>query len=193
MIFQEIRASLTIILLFTIITGLGYPFLMTNIAMVVFPYQANGSLVEKEGKIIGSELVGQSFTEDKYFHSRPSAAGDGYDAANSSGSNLSPSSPDLIKTLTQRADDLRRTDGNPAVIPVDMVTASGSGLDPDISVASANYQAMRVAQARNISQLTIHDMIMRNTTTRSLGILGENRVNVLNLNRELDAQTMAPP
>ncbi|MGB9152534.1 MAG: potassium-transporting ATPase subunit KdpC [Alphaproteobacteria bacterium] len=190
--FQELRASLTLLIIFTLLTGVGYPLLMTGIGNSLFPHQAKGSLVRKDGAIIGSELIGQNFTDDKYFHPRPSAAGNGYDASNSSGSNLGPSAPDLIKTITARVADLRNSNEF-APIPVDLVTASGSGLDPDISVASANFQAARVAQARNIPMPRIEELIIQNTRARRFGVLGENRVNVLAINRALDLQMAVTP
>ena len=183
--FQELRASLTLLTLLTLVTGLAYPLAMTGLGNTLFPHQANGSLIEKDGKIIGSELIGQNFTSDTYFHPRPSAAGSGYDAANSSGSNLAPTAPDLLKTVTERVTELRKT-GDQHTIPVDLVTTSGSGLDPDISVAAANFQAARIAQARNIPTTQIQDLITQNTTPRTFGLLGENRVNVLRLNQTLD-------
>jgi K+-transporting ATPase ATPase C chain len=190
--FQELRASLSLIILFTLITGIGYPLLVMGIGQSLFPHQAMGSLVEKNGTIIGSELIGQSFTGDNYFHSRPSAAGNGYDASNSSGSDLAPSSPDFLRTIVERVAELRKS-GNHDPIPVDLVTASGSGLDPDISVSAANFQAMRVARARNIPLPQIQDLITQNTGARTLGILGENRVNVLAINQALDSQTAVTP
>jgi K+-transporting ATPase ATPase C chain len=189
--FQELRASLCLLVLFTLLTGVGYPLLVTAVGQAFFPHQANGSLVRSEGTIIGSELIGQNFPDDKYFHARPSAAGNGYDASNSSGSNLAPTSPDLVKTLTARVDDLRK-DGDTRAIPVDLVTASGSGLDPDISVAAANFQVMRVAQARHVPVQQVQDIVAKNVTPRLFGVLGESRVNVLALNRALDQLAQAP-
>jgi K+-transporting ATPase ATPase C chain len=190
--FQELRASLTLLIVFTLIAGVGYPFLVTGMGQAFFPHQAQGSLVEKDGAIVGSELIGQNFTGDAYFHPRPSAAGSGYDASNSSGSNLAPSSPALLKTIGQRVAELRLS-GNADSIPVDLVTTSGSGLDPDISVAAAVFQAARVAHARNLALPQLQDLIARNTTPRMFGILGENRVNVLAINRALDKPTEAAP
>jgi K+-transporting ATPase ATPase C chain len=189
--FQELRASLVLLVLFSLLTGIAYPLALNGLGGILFPHQAGGSLVVRNGTIVGSALIGQSFTSDIYFHSRPSAAGNGYDASNSSGSNLAPTSPDLITTITARVSDLRK-DGDSRAIPVDMVTTSGSGLDPDISVAAAAYQASRVAAARNVPVPQIQELIARNTTPRTLGILGETRVNVLALNRALDLAAPAP-
>jgi len=188
--FQELRASFSLLALFVLITGIGYPFLVTGIGKSFFPYQAKGSLIEKNGQIIGSELIGQNFSDDKYFHPRPSAAGDGYDAGNSSGSNLAPTSTDLLKTITERVAELRKN-GDMRPIPVDLVTASASGLDPDISIAAATFQAERVASARGISVQQVHDLITLNMTPRLFGVLGENHVNVLKINRALDALSAA--
>ncbi|MDR3423936.1 MAG: potassium-transporting ATPase subunit KdpC [Alphaproteobacteria bacterium] len=183
--FQELRASLGLLALSIIVMGIGYPLLVMGAGQALFPHQASGSLVEKDGRIVGSALIGQNFADDKYFHSRPSAAGSGYDASNSSGSNLAPSSAALVKTVTERVAELRK-DGNTRPIPIDLVTASGSGLDPDISVASAEYQAARIANVRNIPLAQIKSLIESNTTSRTFGVLGENRVNVLAINRALD-------
>jgi K+-transporting ATPase ATPase C chain len=189
--FQELRASLGLLILFTLITGVAYPLVATSAGQALFPHQASGSLVEQNGKIIGSELIGQTFVGDKYFHARPSAAGNGYDAGNSSGSNLAPSSADLIKTITARVAEWRKS-GDEHPIPIDLVTASGSGLDPDISVASATYQAAHIAEVRDISVSQIESLITKNTTPRTFGILGENRVNVLAINQALDLLPSPP-
>jgi K+-transporting ATPase ATPase C chain len=183
--FQNLRSTLGLLVSFTLLTGVAYPFLVKGVGQTLFPHQANGSLVKSGGTVIGSELIGQAFASEKYFHPRPSAAGSGYDAGNSTGSNLAPSSKDLIETIKARVADLRQS-GDARAIPVDLVTASGSGLDPDISVASAQFQAARVAEARGIPLPQIEKLITSNTTPRALGILGEARVNVLKINRELD-------
>jgi K+-transporting ATPase ATPase C chain len=189
---QHLRASFALLALFTLLTGLAYPLFMMEIGERVFPHQAGGSLAVKDGIIIGSDLVGQTFTAEKYFHARPSAAGNGYDASNSSGSNLAPTSPDLAKTVTARAAELRH-DGDTRAIPVDLVTASGSGLDPDISVAAAFYQASRIAVARSVPLQMVETLIAENTTPRLLGFIGEPRVNVLALNLALDRVAMPAP
>lgn len=189
---QEMRSALTLLVLSILVMGLGYPFLMNSIGATFFPHQASGSMVEKDGKIIGSELIGQNFTGNGYFHPRPSAAGSGYDASNSAGSNLAPSDLNLIKTITARVNDLRQN-GDSRSIPIDMVTSSGSGLDPDISVANAQFQAPRIAQARNLSLLQIETLITEHTSARFWGLFGEKHINVLALNMALDQIPVAAP
>ncbi len=174
---------------FTIVTavlvGLGYPLLVTAIAGALFPHKAAGSLVLKDGQIIGSELLAQSFTSDKYFHPRPSAAGNGYDATASGGSNLAQSNKTLVDRIQGSIDKLSAENpGHP--VPIDMVTTSGSGLDPDITPDAAYFQAPRVAKARGIPEDRIRLLIDQQTTGRQLGLLGEPRVNVLDLNLALD-------
>lgn len=172
-----------------IIFGVLYPLAMTGIAQILFPRQANGSLIDADGKVAGSELIGQQFSKPGYFHPRPSVAGKGYDAASSGGSNLGPTSRALINGVKGRADDAVHM--NPGLIkghiPVDMVTASGSGLDPDISPANAYVQVPRVARARGMTKVQIGELVDAYTTERFMGILGEPRVNVLGINRALDA------
>lgn len=183
--FKELRASLTLFLTLALLTGLAYPIAILGLGQMLFPVEANGSLIMDNGKIIGSSLIGQNFTSTAYFHPRPSYAGNGYDAANSSGSNLAPTSADLTKSVSARIAALKAENGNPN-IPVDFVTSSGSGLDPDISPAAAHLQAARIALARHIDVVRVNGLIDQNTQSRTFGILGENRVNVLQLNRALD-------
>jgi K+-transporting ATPase ATPase C chain len=169
----------------TILLGLGYPLLVTGIAGVIFPRKAAGSLIVKDGQVIGSELLAQSFTSDKYFHPRPSAAGNGYDATSSGGSNLAQSNKILVDRIQGSIDKLAAENpGHP--VPIDLVTTSGSGLDPDITPDAAYFQAPRVAKARGIREDRIHDLIDQHIAQRQLGVLGEPRVNVLTLNLDLD-------
>ncbi len=174
---------------FTLVTaallGLGYPLAITGLAGVLFPHQANGSLILKDGRVIGSSLLAQSFTSDRYFHPRPSAAGNGYDAANSSGSNLAQSSQKLVQRIQGDIDKLaQQNPGKP--VPLDMVTTSASGLDPDITPDSALYQVGRVAKARGLTEDKVRQLVEQHVTGRQLGLLGEPRVNVLALNLDLD-------
>jgi potassium-transporting ATPase KdpC subunit len=186
----HLRPALMSLIIFTVITGIAYPLLVTGIAQVVFPFQANGSLIVKDGKVVGSALIGQVFDDPKYFWGRPSATSPfGYNAAASSGSNLSPTNPDLIKAVQGRVDALRAADpDNKAPVPVDLVTASGSGLDPHISPAAALYQVSRVARARKLPPDAVRALVEKHTEGRTLGFLGEPRVNVLALNLELDGK-----
>jgi len=173
-------------LITTLLFGLVYPLVVTGLSQLLFPKQANGSLIQKNGQILGSRLIGQAFTSDKYFHSRPSAAGTGYDPTSSSGSNLGPTNQQLVDRVKQDVAKLQQE--NPGVaIPADLVTSSGSGLDPEISPAAAEFQIPRVARVRGISVETLRPLVTRHTQKRQWGILGEARVNVLELNLDLDA------
>ena len=184
----HLRPALVSLVLLSVVTGVAYPVLVTAVAQLIFPRQANGSLIERNGKTVGSTLIGQTFDDPKYFWGRPSATSPfGYNAGASSGSNLSPTNPDLVKAVQQRVDVLRAADpGNTGPVPVDLVTASGSGLDPHISPAAALYQVSRVARARKLDERVVRELIERHIEGRQLGVLGEPRVNVLALNLALD-------
>ncbi len=198
---REIRPAILVLVVLTLITGLVYPLAMTGLAGVLFPRQAQGSFIEKEGKIVGSALIGQEFKEDKYFHGRPSATlapdpadssktvSAPYNAANSGGSNLGPTSKALAERLTEDVEKLKSENPNMPV-PVDLVTTSGSGLDPDISPEAALFQVPRVAKARKLPEDRVRQLVTENTKGRLAGILGEPRVNVLALNLALDAATV---
>src|SRR5205814_7684223 len=187
---SHLRAALVSLVVLTGVTGVVYPVVVTAIAQLVFPYQANGSLMVKDGKVVGSSLIGQPFDDPKYFWGRPSATSPfGYNAASSSGSNLSPTNPALVKSVQERVDALRAADpGNTAPVPVDLVTASGSGLDPHISPAAALYQVNRVAKARKLQPDAMRTLVERNIEGRQFGFLGEPRANVLALNLTLDGR-----
>ncbi len=187
---SHVRAALVSLAVLTLVTGIVYPVVVTAIAQLVFPHQANGSLIVKDGKVVGAALIGQPFDDPKYFWGRPSATSPfGYNAASSSGSNLSPTNPTLVKSVQERVDALRAADpDNRAPVPVDLVTASGSGLDPHISPAAALYQVNRVAKARKVDPASVRELVERHTEGRQFGFLGEPRVNVLALNLALDAR-----
>ena len=195
---NEFRPAITFIITLTLITGVAYPFAMTGIAKVVFPNQAAGSLIERDGKVVGSSLIGQVFADDKYFHGRPSATSAPdpkdstktvdapYNAANSSGSNLGPTSKALIERVQGDVDKLKQENPS-AKVPTDLVTASGSGLDPDITPAAALFQVPRVAKTRGLPEARVQQLVAERTEGRFLGLLGEPHVNVLKLNLALDA------
>ena len=194
---RQIRPAIVLMLLMTALTGLAYPLAITGIAQLLFPHQAAGSLIEKDGKVIGSELIGQNFADPKYFHGRPSATTDtdpndstktvsaSYNAGNSAGSNAGPTSKALIERVKDDTDKLKQESQAP--VPVDLVTTSASGLDPDITPAAAEFQVLRVAKARNMPQEQVRALVAQMSEDRFLGVIGEKRVNVLKLNLALDA------
>lgn len=188
MFLKSTRTAIISVVIFTVITGLLYPLVVTGIAQLVFPEKANGSLLKKEGRVVGSELIGQPFSDPKYFWSRPSATSPfAYNAGASSASNYGPLNPALLDGAKKRIQDLKAADtSNTRLIPVDLVTASGSGLDPHISVAAALYQIGRVARSRNLAEAQVRLLVDQNTEGRQLGFLGEPRVHVLKLNLALD-------
>jgi K+-transporting ATPase ATPase C chain len=197
---KQLKQSILTFLVILVICGLAYPFAMTGLARVLFPFQAHGSLIEKDGRVVGSVLIGQLFTKPEYFHGRPSATTDvdpndptktvpaPYNAANSGASNAAPTAKSLVSDVGDRVEALKKENPDARIpIPVDLVTASGSGLDPDISPAAAEYQLPRVAAARHMPEDAVRNLIAANTTGRTFGFLGEPRVNVLKLNLALDA------
>ena len=195
---REIRPAIVVLVALTLITGLAYPLAMTGIAKVILPHQAEGSLIERDGKVIGSMLIGQDFTSDKYFHGRPSATvapdpNDStktvpapYNAANSGGSNLGPSNKALVDRVQSQIDALKKENAS-APVPIDLVTTSGSGLDPDVSPEGAYFEVPRIAKARNLPEAKVRQLVSEHIQERFLGILGEPRVNVLQLNIALDS------
>ena len=195
---KDIRPAVVMMVVMTALTGLAYPLAMTGIAQLAFPHQANGSLIEKDGKVIGSALLGQNFTKPEYFHGRPSATTDTdpndssktvpapYNAANSSGSNAGPTAKALVERVQGDLEKLKAENPN-APVPIDLVTTSASGLDPDISPAAALFQVPRVAKARHLDEARLRQLVQAQTEIRTFGILGESRVNVLKLNMALDA------
>ncbi|HEY8870706.1 MAG TPA: potassium-transporting ATPase subunit KdpC [Candidatus Limnocylindrales bacterium] len=184
--FRQLRPAILLLLAMTLLTGVAYPAVVTAVARVAFPLQANGSMIVVNGKTVGSSLIGQAFSEPMYFWSRPSAADkDGYDASGSAGSNLGPTSKDLIDRISADIDRLRAANGG-GPVPVDLVTTSASGLDPDISPAAVEYQVARVATARGMAEADVRAAAARHTEGLVLGFLGEPRVNVLLLNLDLD-------
>jgi len=193
MVTTFIRPAVVLLALFTLLTGVIYPLAMTSLAQIVFPWQANGSLIEQDGRVVGSALIGQAFDAPQYFWGRPSATAPfPYNATASSGSNLGPSNPALIEAVQARIAALRAADpDNSEPIPVDLVTASASGLDPHISIAAALYQTSRIAHARGLDVAVVNQLVAKHTEGRQLGLLGKPRVNVLQLNLALDALSAA--
>ena len=189
---KQFMKGFAMLLVMIVLTGVAYPLAVTGLAQLFFPHQANGSLVNKGGQAVGSQLIGQNFSDPKYFQSRPSSAGkNGYDATASGGSNLGPTNKDFLKSVADRANNIRKENGlspNQA-IPSDLVTASASGLDPDISPEGAMIQVPRIAKLRNLPVETVKNLVQQATTPRQLGIFGEPRINALRLNLDLDSLT----
>jgi len=185
---SQLRAAVLVFLALTAVTGIAYPVVVTLIAQVAFPHQANGSLIERDGKVVGTELIGQQFDDPRYFWGRPSATSPAYNAAASAGSNFGPTNPVQLDAVRERVEAIRRAHPQrSSAVPIDLVTASGSGLDPHISPAAAEFQLERVAQARGMDVQAVRKVVARHTAGRTFGVLGEPRVNVLELNLALDA------
>ncbi|HEV7699201.1 MAG TPA: potassium-transporting ATPase subunit KdpC [Pyrinomonadaceae bacterium] len=184
---KDLITSILMLIVLTVALGVLYPLAVWGVSQAVFPYQANGSLIERDGKVVGSALIGQNFTTPGYFHGRPSAAGNGYDASASSGSNLGPTSDKLIKRIQADTETIA-TENPDTPIPADLVTTSASGLDPHISPAAAEFQVPRVAKERHISEAELRNLVTKHTEGRQVWFLGEPRVNVLLLNLDLDSQ-----
>jgi K+-transporting ATPase ATPase C chain len=184
---KHLRAAIVMFLSLTVITGVAYPLVVTLVAQIVFPHPANGSLISRNGQTVGSEVIGQSFDDRKYFWGRPSAATPPCDPLASTGSNLGPTNPDLLKAVKERVDAIKKAHPEQtSPVPVDLVTASASGIDPHISPAAAEYQVTRVAQARGLRDVDVRRLVAKHTEGQTFGVLGEPRVNVLKLNLALD-------
>jgi len=192
--FSELRAAVIILTLLSLVTGVVYPLAVTGVAQVVFHHQSNGSVINRDGRGVGSELIGQTFDRPEYFWGRPSATSPvPYNGGSSSGSNLGPTNPALVEAVTSRANALKAADSqNDRPIPIDLVTASGSGLDPHISPGGAEYQLPRVARARGLREAQLRELVHQHTMGRTLGVLGDPRVNILTLNLALDALHARP-
>ncbi len=190
---QQLRSALVVLIALTILTGVAYPLLVTGVAQAIWPHQANGSILQRDGKATGSELIGQSFTDPKYFWPRPSAASPAYNGTGGTGSNMAPTNPALAEVVKSRIAALRAADpNNTSPAPVDLITASASGLDPHITPAAAEYQLARVARARHLNEADVRRLVLRYSEQRDVGVFGEKRVNVLKLNLALDAATATP-
>lgn len=186
---KQLRATIVVFVMLTFVTGVAYPLLIWLVGQAAFRSEANGSLIVRDGQAIGSELIGQHFDNPRYFHGRPSATDPSYNAASSSGSNLGPTNPDLIRAVQERVETRRRANPESSgPVPVDLVSSSGSGLDPHISPAAAEYQVMRVARARGLDPGRVRELVATHTQSRTLDLLGEPRVNVLTLNLALDGK-----
>lgn len=183
-----LRQAFLLFVALTVVTGAAYPLLVTVVAQIVFPHQANGSLIMQDGKLVGSVLIGQQFDDPKYFWSRPSATSPAYNGAASTGSNYGPTNPAQLDAVRGRVEAMKKANPDQTgSVPIDLVTASGSGLDPHISPAAADYQVARVAEARNLDLTEVRELVAQHTEGRQLGVMGEPRVNVLELNMALDA------